>query len=327
MAKAFELNADMIELDIHSTTDGKIVVFHDWTLECRTNGSGVVQEQTFDFLRSLDIGYGYTADKHATHPFRCEKSSPEYPSCMNKNRMPTLKEIFQAFPVHKFVINMKSRSQLTLDTLVSELKSLSSSLNYNLRNLSFYCNDAAINDKIRKLLPEVDVPKLRIAEVNSCINAYFKSGVFPVNCGKAYLGMSIEDFRNLTVQMAKQLINDVHGIGSKFIILRVDSVGDAKYLENFDVDLFWTDRIDIVGPLVKFERVAADLEAYDLKIESLKTDFSRISAEPKNKEWIKQKLAHMVEVDQFMRKFSSISIDHKYTSKEDRRFWKNFDPR
>lgn len=53
MAKAFEFNADVIELDIHSTSDGKIVVFHDWTLECRTNGKGVTQEQSFDYLRSL----------------------------------------------------------------------------------------------------------------------------------------------------------------------------------------------------------------------------------------------------------------------------------
>ena len=45
IAKAFELNADTIEIDIHSTIDGKIVAFHDWTLECRTNGSGVTQEQ------------------------------------------------------------------------------------------------------------------------------------------------------------------------------------------------------------------------------------------------------------------------------------------
>lgn len=76
MTKAYELNADTIELDIHSTTDGKIVVFHDWTLECRTNETGVTQEQTFDFLRSLDIGYGYTSDNHATHPFRLQKCVP-----------------------------------------------------------------------------------------------------------------------------------------------------------------------------------------------------------------------------------------------------------
>jgi hypothetical protein len=80
-------------------------------------------------------------------------------------------------------------------------------------------------------------------------------------------------------------------------------------------------------PLVKLERVTADLKAYDLKVESLKTEFAKIPAEPLNKSWVKQKLAHMVEVDQFMRKYSSITFDHKYTPKEERYFWQEFDPR
>lgn len=280
MTKAYELNADAIELDIHSTIDGKIVVFHDWTLECRTNGTGVTQEQTFDFLRSLDIGYGYTSDNHATHPFRCEKNSADYSACMKKNHMPTLREIFQAFPNNKFVINMKSRSQFTLDTLVNELKTLATDLNFNLRNLSFYCTDSSINDKMRKLLPEIDVPKLGMAEMKICLGTYFKTGAFHSTCGDAYLGLPIEDFRNLGESKAKQLIDDVHAIRGKFVVLRVDSVRDAQYLEKFDVDLFWTDRIDIVGPLVKLDRVAVDLKAYDSKVESLKAEFAKIPSEP-----------------------------------------------
>ncbi|MBK7844514.1 MAG: hypothetical protein IPJ71_12615 [Bdellovibrionales bacterium] len=327
MAKAYELNADTIELDIQATTDGKIVVFHDWTLECRTNGTGVTQEQTFDYLRNLDIGYGYTSDKHATHPFRCEKNSEDYSACMKKNQMPTLREVFQEFPNNKFVINMKSKSQFTLDTLVNELKILASDLKFNLRNLSFYCNDTSINEKMRKLLPEIDVPKLGMAEMKACLGAYFKTGSFPSTCGDAYLGLPVEDFRNLGDGKAKQLIDDVHAIRGKFVVLRVDSVSDAQYLEKFDVGLFWTDRIDIVGPLVKFYRVTADLKAYDSKVESLKTEFSKIPPEPQNKSWVKQKLAHMVGVDQFMRKYLSITYEHKYTPKEERHFWKEFGPR
>lgn len=327
MAKAYELNADTIELDIHSTADGKIVVFHDWTLECRTNGSGVTQEQTFEYLRNLDIGYGYTSDKHATHPLRCEKASADYSTCMKKNQMPTLREVFQAFPNNKFVINMKSRSPFTLDTLVNELKIFAADLKFNLRNLSFYCKDNFINDKMRKLLPEIDVPKLGMADIKVCLGAYFKTGLFPPTCGDSYLGLPIEDFRSLGESKAKQLIDDIHAIQGKFFVLRLDSISDAQYLEKFDADLFWTDRIDIVGPLVKFHRVTADLKTYDSKVESLKTGFARIPPDSKNKLWVKQKLAHMVEIDQFMREYLSITADHTYTPKEVRQFWKEFSPR
>lgn len=40
MEAAFALGADALELDVHPTTDGKFAVFHDWTLDCRTEGKG-----------------------------------------------------------------------------------------------------------------------------------------------------------------------------------------------------------------------------------------------------------------------------------------------
>jgi glycerophosphoryl diester phosphodiesterase len=33
IGEAFELGADVVELDIHPTTDGQFAIFHDWTLE------------------------------------------------------------------------------------------------------------------------------------------------------------------------------------------------------------------------------------------------------------------------------------------------------
>ncbi len=37
MQAAFEAGADIVELDVHPTTDNKLAVFHDWTVDCRTN--------------------------------------------------------------------------------------------------------------------------------------------------------------------------------------------------------------------------------------------------------------------------------------------------
>lgn len=50
MEAAFEAGADIVELDIHPTTDGKFAVFHDWTLECRTDGEGVTREHSMEQL-------------------------------------------------------------------------------------------------------------------------------------------------------------------------------------------------------------------------------------------------------------------------------------
>jgi glycerophosphoryl diester phosphodiesterase len=99
MGAAFASGADVVELDVHLTPDGKFAVFHDWTLDCRTDGSGVTEQTPFSVLKTLDIGYGYTADGGRSFPFRGR----------GKGLMPELIEVFEAFPDGKFLINFKSR--------------------------------------------------------------------------------------------------------------------------------------------------------------------------------------------------------------------------
>ena len=70
MRAGFAAGADIVELDVHPTTDGEFAVFHDWTLDCRTDGQGVTREHSMAYLKKLDIGHGYTADGGKTFPFR-----------------------------------------------------------------------------------------------------------------------------------------------------------------------------------------------------------------------------------------------------------------
>ncbi len=50
--------------------DNRFVLFHDWTLDCATNGKGEVRQSTFEQLTELDAGYGYTFDNSQSFPFR-----------------------------------------------------------------------------------------------------------------------------------------------------------------------------------------------------------------------------------------------------------------
>ncbi|CUH74823.1 glycerophosphodiester phosphodiesterase family protein [Tropicibacter naphthalenivorans] len=67
--EATRLGADMVEVDVHLTPDGTFALFHDWRLECQTNGTGVTEQQDFATLQALDLGYNITADG-LTFPFR-----------------------------------------------------------------------------------------------------------------------------------------------------------------------------------------------------------------------------------------------------------------
>lgn len=99
MKAAFDAGADVVELDVHLTPDRQFAVFHDWTLDCRTEGKGVTEETPMSVLKTLDIGYGYTADDGGTFPFRGK----------GVGLMSTLPEVYRALPQGRFLVNFKSR--------------------------------------------------------------------------------------------------------------------------------------------------------------------------------------------------------------------------
>ena len=56
-ALAVEQRADMIEIDLHRTRDGVVVITHDETLE-HLGGRGAIEDASFAAVRALDAGDG-----------------------------------------------------------------------------------------------------------------------------------------------------------------------------------------------------------------------------------------------------------------------------
>ena len=52
---AIEAGADFIEVDVRTTSDGKLVAMHDRTVDSMTNGKGLVKQLTFAQIRALDV--------------------------------------------------------------------------------------------------------------------------------------------------------------------------------------------------------------------------------------------------------------------------------
>jgi len=53
---AMELNPDMLEIDLHMTKDGEIIMMHDHTVDRTTNGIGLIREKTLAEMKALDAG-------------------------------------------------------------------------------------------------------------------------------------------------------------------------------------------------------------------------------------------------------------------------------
>jgi glycerophosphoryl diester phosphodiesterase len=95
-AGAVALGVDVLEMDLHSTADGALVVIHDASVERTTNGAGRVNALTLAELKRLDAGYRWTTDGGRTHPFRGKGIT-----------VPTLREVLEAFPRTRLNIDIK----------------------------------------------------------------------------------------------------------------------------------------------------------------------------------------------------------------------------
>lgn len=93
---AVDLGVDILELDVHTTADGTVVVIHDESVDRTTDGTGAVHDSTLADLRQLDAGYDFSPDNGQTFPFRGQGIG-----------IPTLEEVFAAFPDMRINVEIK----------------------------------------------------------------------------------------------------------------------------------------------------------------------------------------------------------------------------
>ena len=61
---ALELGADIIELDVRITRDGKFILMHDDTLDRATTGTGKINEKTIEELKGVKFKFGGKASRY-----------------------------------------------------------------------------------------------------------------------------------------------------------------------------------------------------------------------------------------------------------------------
>src|SRR5690554_1360371 len=245
MRAAFDYGADIVEFDIRMTADQKLAVFHDYTLEFRTNGKGNVADHTMEELRQLDVGYGYTADNGKTYPLRGK----------GIGLMVSIEDVFRAFPDKKFLIHIKDGGEKIGPVLLSFLKTLNAS---QISNISAYGNDEAL-DLLRERYPEMKI--LSKSRMVNALKSYVLMG---------WTGVIPKEIHNMELHLPAQYAKLLWGWPDKFL-QRMDKVNTrvvlVKYVngwsDGFDsaVDLdeipsnytggIWTNRIDLIGPLLK----------------------------------------------------------------------------
>ncbi len=248
MQATFAAGADIVEFDVHPTTDGHFVVFHDWAVDCRTEGHGVTRQHTLAELQKLDIGYGYTADGGKTFPFRGK----------GVRLMPSLDEVFATFPDKRFLINVKSNDPHEGEMLAERLLQLPP---VQLAGLMAYGGD----EPMRTL--HARIPSIRVMSRQSLARCGLRyiaagwSGRIPDDCRHTIvlvpenLGWMIWGWPNLFFERMHDAGSEVFATGpvslSEFGLAGVDSKDDLARLPSPYYGGIWTNRTDRIAPIVK----------------------------------------------------------------------------
>ena len=189
-ARSMRLGADMLEVDIHTTADGQVIILHDGNVDRTTSGTGSVYEQTLEQVQSYDAAHDFVPGVGTTteHPaedyvFRGVRTGEKPPPRGFKPddfRIPTLVELMRKYPTVPINIEIKGRADSDAQSFLDNADALAKVLTDIGRTEGIIVasfNDAAITH-FQELMPEVDLAP-SIAET-----AAFKFGSVPPGPGK-----------------------------------------------------------------------------------------------------------------------------------------------
>jgi glycerophosphoryl diester phosphodiesterase len=178
--RAISLGADALALQVQRTRDGRIMVFHDSSLDCRTNGHGPVRDHSLAELKRLDVGYGYSPDGGRTFPLRGR----------GIGFMPTVEEVLREVPLSRIVFAFESRDPADADALVAAFRRAGVAID---GKYGFF-GDPAVAARMRKLAPGAWVYDPRQAA--ACRRDYARIGwtsYVPPSCRNGTMIVPLDD--------------------------------------------------------------------------------------------------------------------------------------
>jgi len=108
--RALAQGADILEMDVHRTRDGEVVVLHDADVARTTDGTGNVAALSWSELAELDAGFRFT-DAGGGTPFRGAGI-----------RVPRLVDLLAHFPSARFNIELKRCDPLLVASVLELLR-------------------------------------------------------------------------------------------------------------------------------------------------------------------------------------------------------------
>ena len=226
--RAIEMQVDFIEIDIHQSKDGEIVLMHDATLDRTTDGMGAISDYTWAELKKLDAGSWMDSQ-------------------FTNERIPTLREALD-------LINGQSRVLLEVkkgedgryhgfEEKIVRLIDEKSAASW----VVIQCFQAETVRRFMELAPEIEVHKLLLGELP--LVPLHHDGEFQFKQAGNFEGVAaINPWRPMLTQ---RLVNRIHSRNKKVFVFTINKVSDMKKAIEMGVDGIITDYPDRLIQLKK----------------------------------------------------------------------------
>ncbi len=233
-ARGLAAGADGLELDVHLSRDGVVVVHHDRLLDRTTNLRGPIADRTAADLVQADAGYAFAPD--AGYPFRGQGVG-----------IPTLMTVLTEYLDVPVIVELKVGTAEMAHAVVGVARAAGAVDRICLGSFGQMALRAA-----RAVEPSLATSAAR-EEVRWAL--YRSWCRWPVRRA-AYDGYQVPEWAGRTRVVSPRFVADADRAGLGVQVWTVDTPEQAHRLLDWGVDGLITDRPDVIAPLVKARRSA-----------------------------------------------------------------------
>jgi glycerophosphoryl diester phosphodiesterase len=216
--KAHWAGADALDTDVQATKDGVLVLFHDDTLDYRTNGTGAIADKTFAELQSVDFAYNWTPDNGATYPYRGKGI-----------HVATARDLLGDFPYDRVGMEIKPQSAAVAQSLCTLIKQ------YGAQNRVLISSTAQTQmDAFRTACPTVATSATQ-SEAEQFLYMQ-QTGTIPECFKPPYSSLQLpETSGNITV-LTPAFVADAHKAHLRVYAWTIDTTEQAQHFIDMGVD-------------------------------------------------------------------------------------------
>ena len=223
------LGADGLELDLHLSRDGIVVVHHDGTLERTTNLQGPVAGRTAGELSRADAGFSFR-DGDA-FPFRGRGVG-----------VPTLTDVLLKYRDVRIILELKGDRVALAHATVEAIRAAGA--------IDRVCL-GAFGSRILRAVRAFE-PALATSASGSEVRwGLYRSWCRLPAARVRYAGYQVPEWAGRTHVVTPRFIARAHRAGLGVQVWTVNEPADARRLLGWGVDALITDRPDLIVPLVK----------------------------------------------------------------------------